>query len=78
MRRHNGKPFTTKDQDNDEHSSYNCAVDRQGAWWYDDCYDCNLNGPYGGTVQYKILNWNSWKGVYVPLTGTRMMIKRSD
>ena len=43
---HNGHPFTTKDQDNDNSSGSNCATYYRGAWWYDNCYDSNLNGVY--------------------------------
>ena len=44
---HNGRKFSTKDQDND-FSAINCAADQamQGAWWYGDCRTSNLNGVY--------------------------------
>jgi len=35
---HNGMSFTTFDQDNDRHASYNCAPDRGGGWWYNRCF----------------------------------------
>ena len=43
---HNQKPFTTKDQDNDDHSSYTCGRITRGAWWYHACYNSNLNAQY--------------------------------
>uniref|UniRef100_H2YU27 Fibrinogen C-terminal domain-containing protein n=1 Tax=Ciona savignyi TaxID=51511 RepID=H2YU27_CIOSA len=43
---HNGRPFSTKDVDNDINSGGNCAVTYHGAWWYGHCYDSNLNGEY--------------------------------
>ena len=42
---HNGRRFTTRDQDNDN-SENNCAQQFGGAWWFNDCYDSNLNGHY--------------------------------
>ncbi|VDH98978.1 Hypothetical predicted protein, partial [Mytilus galloprovincialis] len=45
LKRHNKQAFSTKDQDNDSHSS-DCAEDYKGAWWYKDCHDANLNGLY--------------------------------
>ncbi|XP_078350189.1 microfibril-associated glycoprotein 4-like isoform X2 [Oculina patagonica] len=43
-----GAAFTTKDKDHDSHST-NCAVDHQGAWWYNACTQTNLNGVYNST-----------------------------
>jgi ficolin len=49
---HNGRQFSTRDQDNDLLTE-NCAVDSRGAWWYgvlgmqeSKCYTVNLNGEY--------------------------------
>ncbi|XP_039265587.2 fibrinogen-like protein A [Styela clava] len=46
MTYHNDRAFTTFDADNDMYSSANCAVRGNGAWWYNTCYDSNLNGRY--------------------------------
>ena len=46
MTRHNGMQFSTYDRDNDVHSSANCAVHYQGAWWFVSCHLSNLNGLY--------------------------------
>ena len=55
---HNGKQFTTWDHDNDLRSYDNCAAHVGSGWWFNDCFLCNLNGPYiCGAVQ------RNWFGV---------------
>lgn len=39
--------FSAKDLDNDLNGSDNCAFLHQGPWWYNDCYNANLNIPIG-------------------------------
>ena len=51
MKGHNGRQFSTKDQDNDT-SGANCAVNVKGAWWYYDCRDSNLNGVHRMAEMY--------------------------
>ncbi|XP_038064679.1 microfibril-associated glycoprotein 4-like [Patiria miniata] len=66
MRYHDGWPFTTKDNDNDGRSGRNCANDRDGAWWFDDCDVAHLNGVYvpGGNTGTKVdgILWDKWRG----------------
>ena len=47
---HNGKKFTTKDNNNSDAPGANCAVAHTGAWWYHGCHHSNLNGRYLGNV----------------------------
>ena len=42
---HNGKKFTTYDNDNDRNSG-NCANFAQGGWWHNSCWQINLNLKY--------------------------------
>ena len=42
---HQLKKFSTKDNDNDQHSG-NCANDYKAGWWYGACYNANINGLY--------------------------------
>ena len=54
---HNGRQFTTRDQDNDKVVG-NCAVAWQGAWWYANCHISNLNGQYlSGASNSKGMRW---------------------
>ena len=45
---HNNIKFTTKDQDNDNYSSKNCAAayEARGGWWYKSCYTAQLSSTY--------------------------------
>ena len=44
---HNGWGFSTKDRDVDGSTKTNCAASNFGAWWYNSCLRCDLNGAYG-------------------------------
>ena len=63
----NGRPFSTKDRDNDEWPGGNCAVERHGAWWYGGCFQSNLNGKYRnvGRGDGTGLYWWHWKRSYI-------------
>ena len=39
---HNGRKFTTSDNDNDINGG-NCANTYNSAWWYGSCFDFNIN-----------------------------------
>ncbi len=62
---HNEMMFSTKDKQNDNDRN-GCAVKYHGAWWYNDCFKCNLNSRYyGGRIteadeQKDYIKWNTW------------------
>uniref|UniRef100_UPI00398EC6D9 tenascin-like isoform X4 n=1 Tax=Pristiophorus japonicus TaxID=55135 RepID=UPI00398EC6D9 len=58
---HHGRPFSTKDRDNDV-AVTNCALSYKGAWWYKNCHRVNLNGRYGVVSHSQGINWYHWKG----------------
>uniref|UniRef100_A0A8B9QE39 Tenascin R n=1 Tax=Apteryx owenii TaxID=8824 RepID=A0A8B9QE39_APTOW len=58
---HQGRPFSTKDRDNDV-AVTNCAMSYKGAWWYKNCHRTNLNGKYGEARHSQGINWYHWKG----------------
>ena len=79
MAYHNGAPFSTGDNDNDQnHLGRNCAIERHGAWWYKDCQTSNLNGRYYSTnmVMEDSVNWYFWKGNFESLMEVTMLIRQ--
>ena len=68
-----GATFSTKDKDSDYWAG-NCAVNHQGAWWYNRCTQTNLNGLYSPTAGYEItgIYW------YRRLPNTIVLLKRAE
>ena len=74
---HNGKKFTTLDNDNDNWSGVNCARHYVGAWWFNHCYYAHLNGRYyhnPKVAQWHGIIWNDWKGDSYSLKFTEMKV----
>ena len=73
---HNGRKFSTKDQDNDV-SAVNCAAHEgiKGAWWYSDCRTSNLNGVYRNGVDNGTMVWGA---AIRPIKRSEMMIRPID
>ena len=77
---HNGKKFSTRDQDNDGIKAY-CAITSEGAWWFEQCYHLHLNGQYNPSpcdAQRTRIYWCDWKGDYDTLTFTEMKIRHNN
>ena len=76
----NGMKFTTRDNDNDNHSG-NCALIWHGAWWFNTCFDSLLNGPYHHNPVLSSSSgiiWVAWKGQYYSLKFTEMKTRRNN
>ena len=43
---HSGMKFSTKDNDNDEYSLFDCAKHHSGGWWFRNCRTVHLNGIF--------------------------------
>ncbi|XP_071122913.1 microfibril-associated glycoprotein 4-like isoform X2 [Mytilus edulis] len=66
----NGQKFTTKDQDNDNFYSGNCAVQFEGGWWFNACHNAFLNGDSGNNGR----KWYPWAD---KVTYSVMMIRQT-
>ncbi|XP_069793633.1 tenascin-R isoform X1 [Narcine bancroftii] len=71
---HQGRPFSTKDRDNDV-AITNCALSYKGAWWYKNCHRANLNGKYGENRHSQGINWYLWKGHEISIPFIEMKIR---
>ena len=75
---HNGRQFTTKDQDNDIKDGSNCAVYGEGAWWFRSCFNAHLNGKYyhqGDVARGMGIQWYYWKNTFYSLKKCSMKIR---
>ncbi|CAH3133386.1 unnamed protein product [Pocillopora meandrina] len=78
---HRGMPFTTRDQENNDHVDHNCAIKFKGAWWYRGCHRSNLNCLYLRGYHSSSgdgVNWFQWKGYHYSLKRTEMKIRPKD
>ncbi|XP_022102332.1 ficolin-2-like [Acanthaster planci] len=81
MANHDNQPFTTKDRDNDNWGTKNCAKEYHSAWWHNSCYYASLNGDYlgGNTDSYgKGVVWYQWKGYYYSLRTSEMKFRMKN
>ncbi|XP_076149418.1 tenascin-N [Alosa pseudoharengus] len=74
MTYHQGRNFTTVDNDNDIALS-NCALMHRGAWWYKNCHLANLNGKIGDNRHSMGMNWEPWKGHLMSLDFSEIKIR---
>lgn len=73
-----GKPFSTKDRDNDHGYYRNCAYEHSSGWWFDACGEVNLNGEYLLNDNYDFRDgiiWKGWKGYDYSLKSVEMKIR---
>ncbi|XP_022303592.2 angiopoietin-1-like [Crassostrea virginica] len=75
----NGSYFGTTDADNDNHDKANCAGGNGAGWWYNKCYNANLNGIYrkGSKDDRSSLVWYHWGNSWRSLKSSVMMIRQT-
>lgn len=74
-----GSMFSTYDADHDDSPS-SCAETYHGAWWYNACHSCNLNGVYYGGYHISFadgVDWLPWMGAHYSLKTVVMKIRPS-
>ncbi|XP_054613202.1 tenascin-like isoform X5 [Dunckerocampus dactyliophorus] len=77
MTYHQGRPFSTYDNDNDI-AVTNCALSYKGAFWYKNCHRVNLMGKYGDRSHSKGVNWFHWKGHETSIQFAEMKMRPAD
>lgn len=70
---HAGMNFSAFDMDNDGAFYTNCASDNSGGWWFSECYQAYLNGPWFSDYVYH--PWSSQYWSMRQVNGTLMSIK---
>ncbi|KAK3097514.1 hypothetical protein FSP39_010359 [Pinctada imbricata] len=80
LKGHDGCGFSASDFDNDN-LQIDCANYYKGGWWYNGCFNTNLNGPYvqsHGKMSRNDAAFSSyiWKSRKYSLKGARMMIRQ--
>jgi ficolin len=72
-----GMRFTTRDQDNDQSMSSQCAENYKSGWWHAGCTLANLNGLYlrGNDSTATGVFWNNWLGAKYSLKSCGMKIR---
>ncbi len=71
---HEGHPFSTRDYSG---NGGDCATDYNGAWWYNDCLQSNLNGfnyQQRSIVSGKGIVWQTWRGKMHSLKTSEMAL----
>lgn len=80
---HNGRKFTTLDQDNDSLGGKNCALQKNrvgGGWWYGGCENACFTLSYAnnnkGLTGEALIQWEHWQSSAYSLKYASMMIRR--
>ncbi|XP_040015697.1 fibroleukin isoform X2 [Xiphias gladius] len=78
---HDGRSFSTADQDHDRYAAGNCGQYYGAGWWFDACLAANLNGRYYRGRYSGVTNgiyWGTWYILTDGRTGERYSFKRVE
>ncbi|KAG0721058.1 Fibrinogen C domain-containing protein 1 [Chionoecetes opilio] len=76
---HSGRRFSTFDRDQDMAQDKNCALDKEGGWWFHACYSAHPNGHFPATLRRtdsKNIRWWKSREQVLVLTHMEMKIRR--
>ena len=78
MAGHNGKQFSTFDQDNDAYGG-DCSHHSggNGGWWFNKCDHANPDGKFGLGIGEPGIDWAKWKDLH-SFKSTEMKIRPVD
>lgn len=77
LTRHKGKKFSTPEVDNDNDSGRHCAALYSSGWWFDSCFDSNLNGVYTDIDNRFSIAWRKFSSSFKGLGVSKMMIRQA-
>ena len=76
---HNNMLFSTFDNDNDEHSDENCAMNYHSGFWFKRCANVSLNYPYqpssAAISPHLGVMWRGWHGTTYSLHRMEMKFR---
>nr|KAG5690363.1 hypothetical protein BaRGS_001285 [Batillaria attramentaria] len=75
----NGQRFSTYDNDNDNSTTRNCAMEYGAGWWFNACAEANFNGRMSDTgVRENVLDEMFWEGLNtIPKSVSLKLINRN-
>ena len=53
---HEGQKFSAPGKDQDSNPESDCAANNENGWWFNYCFESNLNGNYTNP-QMKVPGW---------------------
>nr|KAG5690359.1 hypothetical protein BaRGS_001281 [Batillaria attramentaria] len=75
----NGQRFSTYDNDNDNSTTRNCAMEYGAGWWFNACAEANFNGRMSDTgVRENVLDEMFWEGLDIIPKAVAMWLRNGN